>query len=167
MSTNQFPTLKWAQRKDKLYLTINVIHSKTPTIEIKGKKMKYEGTDGTKNYSFDIELFDEIDTGVGGVTAQKMAEKLALISKEGQVLCITHLAQIAAFADRHIRILKETEGGRTSTRLSVLDHDGKIQELVRMTAGEHMTKAAVANAEVLLDAAEAFKKARGIIGGCK
>ena len=62
MSTNQFPTLKWAQRKDKLYLTINVIHSKTPTIEIKGKKMKYEGTDGTKNYSFDIELFDEIDT---------------------------------------------------------------------------------------------------------
>ena len=62
MSTNQFPTLKWAQRKDKLYLTINVIHSKTPTIEIKGKKMKYEGTDGTKNYSFDIELYDEIDT---------------------------------------------------------------------------------------------------------
>ncbi len=104
---------------------------------------------------------------MGGVTAQKMAEKLALISKEGQVLCITHLAQIAAFADRHIRILKETEGGRTSTRLSVLDHDGKIQELVRMTAGEHMTKAAAANAEVLLDAAEAFKKARGIIGGCK
>ena len=62
MSTNQFPTLKWAQRKDKLYLTINVIHSKKPTIEIKGKKMKYEGTDGTKNYSFDIELYDEIDT---------------------------------------------------------------------------------------------------------
>ncbi|MBQ8491515.1 MAG: DNA repair protein RecN [Acidaminococcaceae bacterium] len=117
--------------------------------------------------SVDTMVFDEIDTGVGGVTAQKMAEKLALISKEGQVLCITHLAQIAAFADRHIRILKETEGGRTSTRLSVLDHDGKIQELVRMTAGEHMTKAAVANAEVLLDAAEAFKKARGIIGGCK
>lgn len=117
--------------------------------------------------SVDTMVFDEIDTGVGGVTAQKMAEKLALISKEGQVLCITHLAQIAAFADRHIRILKETEAGRTSTRLSVLDHDGKIQELVRMTAGEHMTKAAVANAEVLLDAADAFKKARGIIGGCK
>lgn len=117
--------------------------------------------------SVDTMVFDEIDTGVGGVTAQKMAEKLALISKEGQVLCITHLAQIAAFADRHIRILKETEAGRTSTRLSVLDHGGKIQELVRMTAGEHMTKAAVANAEVLLDAADAFKKARGIIGGCK
>ena len=62
MSKKQFPTLKWAQRKDKLYLTINVVHSKKPTIEIKGKKMKYEGTDGTKNYSFDIELYDEIDT---------------------------------------------------------------------------------------------------------
>ena len=62
MSIKQFPTLKWAQRKDKLYLTINVVHSKKPTIEIKGKKMKYEGTDGTKNYSFDIELYDEIDT---------------------------------------------------------------------------------------------------------
>ena len=62
MSQKQFPTLKWAQRKDKLYITINVVHSKKPTIEIKGKKMKYEGTDGTKNYSFEIELFDEIDT---------------------------------------------------------------------------------------------------------
>ena len=61
MSIKQFPTLKWAQRKDKLYITINVVHSKKPTIEIKGKKMKYEGTDGTKNYSFEIELYDEID----------------------------------------------------------------------------------------------------------
>ena len=61
MSSNQFPTLKWAQRKDKLYITINVVHSKKPKIEINGKKIKYEGTDGTKNYSFDIELYDEID----------------------------------------------------------------------------------------------------------
>ena len=62
MSQKQFPTLKWAQRKDKLYITINVVHSKKPIIETKGKKMKYEGTDGTKNYSFEIELYDEIDT---------------------------------------------------------------------------------------------------------
>ena len=61
MSQKQFPTLKWAQRKDKLYITINVVHSKTPKIEINGKKMKYEGTDGTKNYSFELELYDEID----------------------------------------------------------------------------------------------------------
>ena len=57
----QFPILKWAQRKDKLFITINVVHSKKPTIEIEGKKMKYQGTDGTINYSFDIELYDEID----------------------------------------------------------------------------------------------------------
>ena len=61
MSSTQYPLIKWAQRKDRLFITINVVHSKKPIIEIKGKKMKYEGTDGTKNYSFEIELYDEID----------------------------------------------------------------------------------------------------------
>ena len=60
-SQTQFPILKWAQRKDKLFITINVVHSKKPTIEIEGKKMKYQGTDGNINYAFDIELYDEID----------------------------------------------------------------------------------------------------------
>ena len=60
-SKTQFPILKWAQRKDKLFITINVVHSKKPTIEIEGKKMKYQGTDGNINYSFEIELYDEID----------------------------------------------------------------------------------------------------------
>ena len=103
-------------------------------------------------------VFDEIDTGVGGVTAQKMAEKLALISGKGQVLCITHLAQIAAFADHHIRIQKVTKDNRTSTHLTVLDKKGRVEELVRMTAGEHVTKAAEENAAALLKAANAFKK---------
>ena len=103
-------------------------------------------------------VFDEIDTGVGGVTAQKMAEKLALISGKGQVLCITHLAQIAAFADHHIRIQKETKDNRTSTHLTILDKKGRVQELVRMTAGEHVTKAAEENAAALLKAANTFKK---------
>ena len=58
---NQFPTIKWAQRKDKLFITINVVHTKKPTIDIEGKKMKYKGTDGKNNYSFEIELYDEID----------------------------------------------------------------------------------------------------------
>ena len=60
-SKTQFPILKWAQRKDKLFITINVVHSKKPIIEIEGKKMKYQGTDGNLNYAFDIELYDEID----------------------------------------------------------------------------------------------------------
>ena len=105
-------------------------------------------------------VFDEIDTGVGGVTAQKMAEKLALIAGKGQVLCITHLAQIAAFADRHIRIQKETRDNRTSTHLTVLDKQGRVQELVRMTAGEHVTKAAEENAAALLKAANEFKDSK-------
>lgn len=103
-------------------------------------------------------VFDEIDTGVGGVTAQKMAEKLALISGKGQVLCITHLAQIAAFADHHIRIQKATKDNRTSTHLTILDKKGRVEELVRMTAGEHVTKAAEENAAALLKAANSFKK---------
>ena len=103
-------------------------------------------------------VFDEIDTGVGGITAQKMAEKLALIARRGQVICITHLAQIAAFGDRHIRIQKQTTEGRTRTSLTALDQKERIEELVRMTAGEHVTRAAAENASALIKAAEQFKE---------
>lgn len=105
-------------------------------------------------------VFDEIDTGVGGVTAQKMAEKIALISQIGQVLCITHLPQIAAFADRHIYIEKQSSEGRTATILAVLDEEARIRELMRMTAGTSETHAAYENARELLTAAEATKFAR-------
>lgn len=103
-------------------------------------------------------VFDEIDTGVGGVTAQKMAEKIAHIAGKSQVLCITHLPQIAAFADRHIRIVKDEEGGRTATRLMVLDEQGRVEELVRMTGGSHQSATAEANARELLAAAGAYGK---------
>ena len=102
-------------------------------------------------------VFDEIDTGVGGVTAQKMAEKMAVIAERGQVLCITHLPQIAAFADRHIQIRKEAEQGRTVTRLEVLDEAQRIEELTRMAAGENVTDAARSTAKELRAAAERFK----------
>lgn len=103
-------------------------------------------------------VFDEIDTGVGGVTAQKMAEKIAHIAGKSQVLCITHLPQIAAFADRHIRIVKDEEGGRTATRLMVLDEQGRVEELVRMIGGSHQSATAEANARELLAAAGAYGK---------
>ena len=105
-------------------------------------------------------VFDEIDTGVGGVTAQMMAEKIASISKIGQVLCITHLPQIAAFADRHIFIEKQSSEGRTATMLSVLDEEQRIRELMRMTAGTSESSAAYENAKELLTAAEAVKDKR-------
>ena len=103
-------------------------------------------------------VFDEIDTGVGGVTAQKMAEKIAAIATVGQVLCITHLPQIAAFADNHIYIEKKNAEGRTATVLTVLDYNQRLQELVRMTAGVSTSRAALESATELLVAADEVKK---------
>ena len=103
-------------------------------------------------------VFDEIDTGVGGVTAQKMAEKIAAIATVGQVLCITHLPQIAAFADNHIYIEKKSAEGRTATVLTVLDYNQRLQELVRMTAGVSTSRAALESATDLLVAADEVKK---------
>ena len=102
-------------------------------------------------------VFDEIDTGVGGVTAQKMAEKIAAISGVGQVLCITHLPQIAAFADNHIHIEKQSADGRTATVLTALDYNGRLQELVRMTAGAAASRAAFESATELLAGAREVK----------
>lgn len=102
-------------------------------------------------------VFDEIDTGVGGVTAQKMAEKIAAISGVGQVLCITHLPQIAAFADNHIHIEKQSADGRTVTQLTTLDYNGRLQELVHMTAGATASRAAFESATELLQGAEQIK----------
>lgn len=95
-------------------------------------------------------VFDEIDTGVGGVTAQRMAEKIARIATVGQVLCITHLPQIAAYADRHIYIEKQSLDGRTKTELQILDEAARINELVRMGGGDSTSVAARTNAEELL-----------------
>ena len=103
-------------------------------------------------------VFDEIDTGVGGVTAQKMAEKIAAIATVGQVLCITHLPQIAAFADNHIYIEKQSSQGRTATVLSILDYNGRLQELVRMMAGATTSRAALENATELLMGAKSVKE---------
>ena len=105
-------------------------------------------------------IFDEIDTGIGGVTAQKMAEKIAVIARKGQVICITHLPQIASFADRHIKINKVSAEGRTHTQLEALDEAGRIDELMRMTAGANTSEAARLNAEELLANAAKFKNAR-------
>lgn len=96
-------------------------------------------------------VFDEIDTGVGGLTAQKMAEKIARIATVGQVLCITHLPQIAAYADRHIYIEKQSLDGRTKTELQILTDEARVNELVRMGGGDNNSEAARINAEELLE----------------
>lgn len=84
-------------------------------------------------------IFDEVDAGVSGRAAQKVAEKLLQVSSGKQVLCVTHLPQIAAMADRHLLIAKSERGGRTYTTVSPLDREGRINELSRIIGGEVIT----------------------------
>lgn len=84
-------------------------------------------------------IFDEVDAGVSGRAAQKVAAKLLSVSSGKQVLCVTHLPQIAAMADRHLLIAKSERGGRTYTTVSPLDREGRINELSRIIGGEVIT----------------------------
>lgn len=102
-------------------------------------------------------IFDEIDTGVSGVTASRVAEKLYQISRHHQVFCITHMAQIAAMADQHILIEKKIIGERTQTELNELAHDARIQELMRLLSGGSGDDKAKQLAEHLLAEATKFK----------
>lgn len=102
-------------------------------------------------------VFDEVDTGVSGRAAQKVAEKLAQVSRRKQVLCVTHLPQLAAMADTHFSVEKGENKGRTYTRVLRLDHEMRKRELARLTGGERMTAAMLAGAEELLAGAEEYK----------
>ena len=102
-------------------------------------------------------IFDEIDSGISGRTAQMVSQKMKLLAKTHQIICITHLPQIAAFADNHIHIEKQSADGRTVTQLTTLDYNGRLQELVRMTAGATASRAAFESATELLQGAEQIK----------
>ncbi len=102
-------------------------------------------------------VFDEVDAGVSGRAASKVGEKLVAISASRQVLCVTHLPQIAALADCQYYISKEMRGGRTYTSVEPLDMDGRIRELTRLTTGASVTDAALQNAAEMLRQAEARK----------
>ena len=94
----------------------------------------------------DTLIFDEIDTGISGRTAQKVAEKLKVIAKSHQVICITHLPQIAAMADNHFRILKTVKSGKTVTRIESLDESEQTLELARLLGGAEITDTVLENA---------------------
>ena len=96
-------------------------------------------------------IFDEIDTGVSGRAAQKIGVKLKGISGGRQILCVTHLAQIAAGADVHLLIAKEIRNERTYTTVSPLDRSGRVNELARIIGGDHITPLMLQNAEEMLD----------------
>ena len=103
-------------------------------------------------------IFDEIDTGVSGVAAQRVGEKLYAVSRGKQVLCVTHLPQIAAMADSHYLIEKSEKGGRTYTEVTPLDREGRRFELARLHGGDNVTLTTIASAEEQLEAAERFKQ---------
>jgi len=105
----------------------------------------------------DTVIFDEVDTGVSGRTAQQVAEKLMGISRRRQILCITHLPQIAAMADTHFLIEKSTEGERTVTRVFPLENDAMTSELARLIGGAQITEATRAAAREMKAQANGLK----------
>ena len=102
-------------------------------------------------------VFDEVDTGVSGRAAQKVAEKMARISRRNQVLCVTHLPQLAAMADTHFSVEKGERGGRTYTEVRRLDREQRRRELARLTGGSHVSQTMLDGAEELLVQAEKFR----------
>lgn len=102
-------------------------------------------------------VFDEVDTGVSGRAAQRVAEKLAKLSRTRQVLCVTHLPQLAAMADTHFGVEKGEENGRTLTKVVALDRAARRGEIARLSGGDHPSETMLLGAEELLCAAENFK----------
>ena len=97
-------------------------------------------------------VFDEIDIGIGGRAAEAVGQKLKALSRAQQVLCVTHLPQIAAFADQHFLIEKREQSGRTKTGVRLMDEAERTQEIARMLSGAAVTETSVKHAEQMLKA---------------
>jgi len=95
-------------------------------------------------------VFDEIDSGIGGRAAEAVGKKLKQLSRTKQVLCITHLPQIASFADQHYLIEKKEAGGRTKTSVRPLDAEERTREIARMISGAKLTDTSLKHAEQML-----------------
>jgi DNA repair protein RecN (Recombination protein N) len=98
-------------------------------------------------------VFDEIDVGIGGKVAEAVGKRLARLARAHQVICITHLPQLAKYADRHLLVSKSTRGGRTLTAIRPLDAEGRVEELARMTSGAAVTGTSIAHAREMLETA--------------
>ena len=97
-------------------------------------------------------VFDEVDTGISGATSELVGRKLKNVAHRQQVLCITHLPQVAAFADQHLRVEKQVQSGRTTTGITILADGERTREIARMLAGEKITDSALAHANEMLAA---------------
>jgi DNA repair protein RecN (Recombination protein N) len=105
-------------------------------------------------------VFDEVDAGVGGATADAVGARLAGLARRCQVLCVTHLPQVAAYADHHYHVAKRVVGGRTRVEVGALSEDGRVDELARMLGGRRVSAGSRKNAAELLAAASALRLAR-------
>ena len=100
-------------------------------------------------------VFDEVDAGIGGGVAEIVGRKLRAMAQRHQVLCVTHLPQIASLADRHLVVRKQVERGRTTTEVAVLDASERVEEVARMLGGETVTDAARRHAREMVRQARA------------
>lgn len=100
-----------------------------------------------------VYLFDEIDAGIGGQTAFQVGKKLKSVAAHNQVICITHLAQVASFADHHLNVCKVTKAGRTLTQVVELQSQARKEEIARMLAGPELTDKSLENAQDLMNLA--------------
>jgi DNA repair protein RecN (Recombination protein N) len=105
-------------------------------------------------------IFDEVDAGIGGAVADVVGSRLQRLGERFQVLCITHLPQIAAHAATHYRIAKKVKGGRTVTDVARLDGVEREQELARMIAGSDLSASVLASAREMLDARRSERRAK-------
>ena len=115
---------------------------------------------GAQADGVDTLIFDEIDTGISGETANRVAKKMAVISKDHQVIAITHLPQIAAMADSHFEIEKNVEENETVTSIHPLSEEDSVRELARMLGGAKITDSVLANASEMKELAQVQKSAR-------
>ncbi|MBE5899685.1 MAG: DNA repair protein RecN [Lachnospiraceae bacterium] len=109
------------------------------------------------NDSIDTMIFDEIDAGISGRTAQALSEKLSVVAKGKQVICITHLPQVAAMADKHFLIQKEVVGTKTVSSIQGMNEEERVDELARMLSGSEVTEAVLINAREMIDYAKRYK----------
>jgi DNA repair protein RecN (Recombination protein N) len=96
-------------------------------------------------------IFDEVDAGIGGAVADVVGKKLESLSKKHQLICITHLPQIARFGDQHYYIEKQVKHGRTTTTIRPMDQEARIKEIARMLGGEIVTRTALEHARALME----------------
>jgi DNA repair protein RecN (Recombination protein N) len=101
--------------------------------------------------SVETVVFDEVDAGIGGNVAEMVGRKLAGLAQHHQILCITHLPQIAKFGNHHFRIVKSVADGRTRTTINHLSDNERVEEIARMLGGEQITRTTIAHARELLD----------------